>query len=452
MSCIKLGDEKVFVQVVDDEKEYRHADMEIADGGQYTITSVSYENGKKVTKVNIYDAFVSAVNHAEVYDENNIKLSEFFSNDYEKIGDKGSTQYELTSAFICEWKPEKAYRINDVDHVVFNVDVTLIPKRCFTVYESTVTEGSIDDMQQEVIKNEKFDLGKQQIIDAMNKCPMQNGLDFTIKPKAALVRVEALKRLDNNKTPPNEAFTFEMSEFDYTFYRMPDSHTFTIPNYDSTHTYKAYRINNFVQYGWGDGIEGDEFWNNGLGDIRSLFYQPSDVGTLIEKYADNTNTESDVNKDEFVSKLMPYIKTENAVIPDANGVLYDMTGDFILLDITGTVAEAVNNENGVVLLDKTYTEPGSHKYIVREVVTQNDTQYIYDNKMQYIKVEVAYENDSDRTLSAVVTGNKPEFLNKMTYTLPATGGVGTIPYAVTGSVIIITSFTILFIRRRKEDK
>ena len=137
----------MWVRILPTTEAFNHADMEIADGGKYTITSTSYDdNGNKTTIIKVYNAYVTYINSAKLLDENGNPLAlkvgehnefEFTSNgaingavigDYKQIGEPGSTQYELTSAF---GRP-KQYDINDVKSAEFDVNITLKSHKQYT--------------------------------------------------------------------------------------------------------------------------------------------------------------------------------------------------------------------------------------------------------------------------------------------------------------------------------
>ncbi|MBP0976307.1 MAG: hypothetical protein J6P20_09600, partial [Oscillospiraceae bacterium] len=201
----------MWVRVFPEHEDFHHADMEIAEGGKYTLTKTTYENGHTITTVEVYDAFVSRVNHARLLDasgqplalapeDNNLVEYKFTSDgivngdiigDYKKIGRSGETQYELTSAF----GRRKHYDANDVKSVVFDVDITLQPDCQFTITDG-VAGGWSDLSGENKTLSLDWTFNQQGLIDAMNKCPLNNGFDFTIRPNAAYVDLKAVKELN----------------------------------------------------------------------------------------------------------------------------------------------------------------------------------------------------------------------------------------------------------------
>lgn len=220
----------MWVRILEETEVYDHADMEIADGGKYTVASTSYVNGQKITTLKVYDAYVSRVNSAKLFDKSGDPLPlkprdsseyeyQFTSDgeqkstdrgllvgDYVQIGVAGSTQYELSSAY---GRP-KQFNIKDVENVTFNVNVKLIPER-----QCTITDGvfgqweSISGENEIEVKNVIWNFDEQGIVDAINKCPMTNGLDFTIRANAAIVDLKAIKHLNGGDLEAGQ-FTFQL--------------------------------------------------------------------------------------------------------------------------------------------------------------------------------------------------------------------------------------------------
>ena len=206
----------MWVRVFSKRENFTHADMEIADGGTYTVTSVGYENGQPYTMVSLYDAHIVKVNDAWVMgNDPSQALSHFEVGDYEPLNAEGSTQYELTSAFKCLYNREKHYNANDARSAIFNVNVELKPTAIYRLDASGNSQLIRQYTREESIANAeihesiRFDLGQQEIIDAMNKCPMTNGLDFTIRANAAVVKLQAIKNL-NGGLLADDQFTFEL--------------------------------------------------------------------------------------------------------------------------------------------------------------------------------------------------------------------------------------------------
>lgn len=236
-----------FYLVIDADKDLTHADIEIADGGTYSIEkTVTYpDNTKKVIKT-VYHAYVYDVNHCYIYgkDNDHTVIQQFDSPHYYKGGTPGTTQYELTSNYILVTDPDafanftlangdrvvlrddKNFRLYDVDSATFDVKLVLSPST------ETVTYYSADNVQTStqtdpisgddiMVESAVFDLPHQSVIDAYNKCPTHGGLDFTLKAdlnevinvSPALTAFRAKKVL-RNQTLAGDQFEFELLNAD----------------------------------------------------------------------------------------------------------------------------------------------------------------------------------------------------------------------------------------------
>ena len=214
---LKSGDnviDRLWVEVWEDTSEegsYFHADMEIADGGKYTVSSVEYDAyGNKITTVNIYEAYVKDVNESRLYDSSDNVVMTYVPTDYTTQGEPGETQYEITSAWNCVWVSAKHFDPTQVEYAVFDVNLILRPYQTYTIddngVKSTTQPLSGDDA---IIEKVIFNLGNQPILDAINKCPNSNGFDFTVKANAAIAKIQAKKDLEGRTLNADE-FTFEL--------------------------------------------------------------------------------------------------------------------------------------------------------------------------------------------------------------------------------------------------
>ena len=234
---------------------YTHCDMEIADDGKYTLTEFT-ENGKTEK---VYKAYVTKINSDTILrDANGDEVNRMPVDAYRKLGEPGQTQYEMTSAYyvgnfsyqgdndllhiakdgktgeykiyknlgteenpnFIEWDPAElgvtdhpylytekhgqyAFDVNRITSVDFNVQITLYPDEEITytkVDGNKYTKSgrtSIAGEDPEVIDNKLVHFEGQTLVDAFNKCPLDNGLDFTFMPEGALVKLQAGKKLTN---------------------------------------------------------------------------------------------------------------------------------------------------------------------------------------------------------------------------------------------------------------
>ena len=220
----------IYVEVLPESSgEENHADIEISDGGQYSFTVVTYDEAThtKTTTVKVYESYITNVNGCYLYTktgdliipENATSPDRSFStDDYYKNGNPGETQYELTSQYKVvngvKIGSNKKYKVSDVDHAVFDVQMQLNPSYYFTITETeggTVTESPRYPLSggAEVINSALFNMSHQDVIDAANKCPNHSGLDFTITAEMALTELKADKNLIGRDLRAGE-FLFEI--------------------------------------------------------------------------------------------------------------------------------------------------------------------------------------------------------------------------------------------------
>lgn len=241
---------------------YDHADIEITDGGFYEIKrTVTDQNGNQVTTRQIFDSYISGVNHCYIYNAAGSVIMTYKSTDYEAHGTPGETQYELTSKFRCMLASDKWVKRSEVDHVQFDVQLLLKPrKQIVTVTKNGVqisqTETGISDSTGEsdvTIPSVVFKMSHRSVVDANNKCPDHSGLDFNlmanvsqiIKVEPASVEPTARKQLANGSIGTNQ-FMFELLDkdgklidrqycdttgqvtFDAQYFLRPGTYTYTI--------------------------------------------------------------------------------------------------------------------------------------------------------------------------------------------------------------------------------
>lgn len=262
---IHLGSQTFYVSVPDPDLKdfhYDHADIEITDGGFYEIKrTVTDQNGNQVTTRQIFDSYITGVNHCYIYDAAGKVIKTYESTDYESNGKPGETQYELTSKYRCVGNDKKWVKPSEVDHAQFDVQLLLKPRRQIV----TVTQNGVQVRQKETdisdptgesdvtILSAVFDMSHRSVVDANNKCPDHSGLDFnlmanvnqiiTVEP--ASVEPTARKQLTNGSIGTNQ-FRFELLDkdgklidrqycdttgqvtFESQYFLMPGTYTYTI--------------------------------------------------------------------------------------------------------------------------------------------------------------------------------------------------------------------------------
>ena len=236
---IRLGDQDFYVSVPDptqDKKDfhYDHADIEITDGGYYEIKrTVTDPNGNQVTTRQIFDSYITGVNHCYIYRADGSLITTYDltgepgdkTTDYESHGTPGEAQYELTSKYKCMNNEEKWLKCSEVDHAQFDVQLLLKPrKRIVTVTKDgkqiSQKETDISDSTGKsdvTILSAVFTMNHRSVVDANNKCPNHSGLDFNlmanvsqiITVESASVELTASKQLTNGSIGTNQ-FQFEL--------------------------------------------------------------------------------------------------------------------------------------------------------------------------------------------------------------------------------------------------
>ena len=264
---VHFVDQVFYINVPDPNQElkdfhYDHADIEITDGGFYEIKrTVTDQNGNQVTTRQIFDSYISGVNHCYIYNAAGSVIMTYKSTDYEAHGTPGETQYELTSKFRCMLASDKWVKRSEVDHAQFDVQLLLKPrKQIVTVTKNGVqisqTETDISDSTGEsdvTIPSVVFKMSHRSVVDANNKCPDHSGLDFNlmanvsqiIKVEPASVEPTARKQLANGSIGTNQ-FMFELLDkdgklidrqycdttgqvtFDAQYFLRPGTYTYTI--------------------------------------------------------------------------------------------------------------------------------------------------------------------------------------------------------------------------------
>lgn len=264
---VHFGEQKFYINVPDPKQEleafhYDHADIEITDGGFYEIKrTVTDQNGNQVTTRQIFDSYITGVNHCYIYNAAGSVIMTYESTDYESHGTPGETQYELTSKYKCMENDKKWVKPSEVDHAQFDVQLLLKPRQqIVTVTRNGVqisqTETDISDSTGEsdvTILSAVFDMSHRSVVDANNKCPDHSGLDFNlmanvnqiIKVEPASVEPTACKQLTNGSIGTNQ-FQFELLDkdgklidrqycdttgqvtFEAQYFLMPGTYTYTI--------------------------------------------------------------------------------------------------------------------------------------------------------------------------------------------------------------------------------
>ena len=266
-AVIHYGDQSFYITVPDPNQtladfHFDHADIEITDGGYYEVTrTVTDHSGRQVTTRQIFDSYITMVNHCYIYDESKSVIMHYESSDYEAHGTPGETQYELTSKYRCMNKEEKWFKRDEIETAQFDVQLLLKPRTQIvtitdngTVVSQTETDISDSTGASDItIPSAVFDMNHRSVIDANNKCPDHSGLDFNLMANVnelmdlepAFVQPTASKQLTDGTIGENQ-FQFDLLDdsgklvdrqycdasgqvtFAEQFFLLPGTYTYTI--------------------------------------------------------------------------------------------------------------------------------------------------------------------------------------------------------------------------------
>ncbi len=234
---VKLGSSYFYVAITEDSDIMTHADIEIDDGGTYMVESYEFNDaGALVKTVTEYDAAVSDVNSCKIYDKDGNRLIfapdyaavaeekrnagkpvEYVKADYFKHGSPGEPQFELTANYVTAEKRDESYSgcgfigdveiflrgnknflLKDADRTDFNVDLQLKPiARTVEIFDSSGNSSGPQaapfTQTTELRSGLQFQLDRQAVMDAYNKCPVHTGLDFTLAANAVMLSFQMKK-------------------------------------------------------------------------------------------------------------------------------------------------------------------------------------------------------------------------------------------------------------------
>ena len=257
-AVIHYGDQSFYISVPDPNQaladfHFDHADIEITDGGFYEVTrTVTDHSGRQVTTRQIFDSYITMVNHCYLYNESKSVIMHYESSDYEAHGTPGETQYELTSKYKCMNKEEKWFKRDEIETAQFDVQLLLKPRtQIVTITETDISDSS--GASDITIPSAIFDMNHRSVIDANNKCPDHSGLDFNLMANVnelmnlepAFVQPKASKQLTDGTIGENQ-FQFDLLDdsgklvdrqycdasgqvtFAEQFFLLPGTYTYTI--------------------------------------------------------------------------------------------------------------------------------------------------------------------------------------------------------------------------------
>ena len=466
-----------------------HADIEIADGGKYSITKIKrHADGSIEKTITLFDAYIGEINSGTVYRANDTVCQDFLNarGDYWKDPtlQVGSSQYEYTSAYTKDAYgnvthiSERWFSSSEADHVVFDTNLELIPDSVQTITynadgeETGSTKHTFSETERqnhEMRDNVMFTMEHQEIVDALNKCPLHNGLDFTITAFAAMVEFDMNKDLTGG-TIMEDQFSFDLIkrsvQASASILKENSGETEPKSSYESYLSQglvpKLYRIvytdDGTINgaYLWGTGIDGPAV-------IAELTAIPGCEDLNSAQAVFYTAIGSDEGKKQTVLQVLkkhlmtPETLTESSdgtsyVIPQAGFHLLAFDGDEPVQTSTNKVLETASGEKrGVVTFDKLHFDaPGMYNYIIKETAGSAEN-ILYDDNIIEMQIQVT-KGEHNELIAEIINPSQFQtlsFTNHTTYRLPDTGGSGTLPWYLGGTVILAAA-TLLMIKKRRE--
>ncbi len=480
-------------------RECSHADIEIADGGSYVEREyIENSDGTAQEIVTVYDAYVDNVNHCYIYNKEGNIIRTFGTDDYYRGGNPGETQYELTSNYIkAEPDSPGSMKLDNGDYVfvrgdrnwylaeagsaLFDVQLLLKPRtKTVTSYNGeTVTDVTVEDITKQddvLLKSVEFNMNHTSVIDAYNKCPNHSGLDFTITADlnsvAAAVKLDAQKEFVNGTLAGND-FDFQLYDLQAPakLYFAKGDADMHIADPDNGNLVRVYQLNVPSQNSWGDSIDGWKFydeltkrysWNDAT---SGLINSPADVGDLFEGYLNGDDMYPHMSEEQLKNLIYSFAVQDKAIVPvDGNATVLD--GVCLVAEFAPAETQK-NDKNGKVLFgDQLITKPGTYSYILKEV-KGSDEAVQYDTHEELVSVTAVFDEEAEDISSKVKFSYKrtgisdsgeytasesdsTKFTNYKRFVLPATGGMGVIPFVLTGSGMITAAF-VLTVKRRRDD-
>lgn len=469
-----------FYLIVTSNETLSHADIEIADGGTYRVESTVTDVDGTVTKtITEYDAWVNNVNHCYLKDTNGNFVQTFLTAHYYRRGEPGSSQYELTSNYIprtdggTDLRLDKPFILDDVQSAEFDVQILLKPKTITTIVNNeTQSVEDISSQESQIIPSTVFNLGRQAVIDAYNKCPARTGLDFTIKSalnqeiKSVPAQVEANKTITHGFKPDEGKYNFELytyeDSYEYCAKKIADG-GFKAPGV-------VFSVNEvFSDYETGDVVTAFmlvdhsdwEHYAAGFDGVNFQKYYGSMSSSGMMGHIDNINggqfPEQSVKT--FYKAVADYTIPGHEISPSGTNFTLSTAGHYFFIKKRTekkTVATATNDADGnIVFTPQVFMKEGTYTYYIKEKAEYetNPDVKVYDDTVHTVTITVTKQTDGSLTSSVTYDGgtDPPTFNNTLyEYTLPSTGGTGDLPYIIFGSAMISGALLLLYRRRKKE--
>lgn len=162
--------------------------------------------------------------------------------------------------------------------------------------------------------------------------------------------------------------------------------------------------------------------------------------------------QADINS--LVKSIAVPVEAKKALTNAQDNLPNNEQFEFELLSDSHEVISTASNDayGNIIFPHLIFMKEGTYNYTIREKQNAADTAVIYDTNTHQVVITVSKGSDGKLTATIKYDGNTtiPTFNNTLkTYTLPATGGTGELPYILFGSAMLSGAFILLSIRRKK---
>lgn len=481
------------------DRKYDHADIEIADGGKYTVENKVKIGDKLVKKEElIYDAYIEDVNFSEIYNsydqviEKYVK-SQYWKNPKYKIGD---AQYELTSKWLVNSERKVGIQYPAGDDYVFYMrskDNLIIDKNATSTTTPSLEGYNIIDYDRKIqnIQGQTED-GKYYVIASVGdpdadtpqwnpndnygtrKIYTGDGTILETKGKYDEIIGDGIVVQDHVDHALFDVQLVLKPATEVVTYYNTKANGEVISRVETTYYTKGYPDKKVIEY---YNEEGNAIAKTETIDLpdpepnaeTKMITIPSvkiemdaqDVIDAHNKCPDHTGLDFTVTSDIkklITRKLVASVSPEATKFYDGKSELGDKSFEFELIDKDGVVVSSVRNDaDGKIEFDSLeFFSKGDYEYTMREV-KGNDVITIYD-KTEY-KVKISVDEDDNGLIASVSyykVGNNvetPAVFNNYShyYNLPSTGGPGVYIFIISGAGFILAAAVMLYRKKRKEE-
>lgn len=376
-----------------------HADIEIADGGLYT--SVSYDigdDGGLIKTETIYQSYVSKVNTCSLFDKNR-NLIKYCRKTMSTVPGEEWKTGTLTVSDVVGYVTEDYWY--DESHFPGDSQFEL-------------TSKYVAGPNGQLVFSEKFFLYRD--VDSA-----RFDVDIQIVP----TQIKKFQKVGNSWVP------------------IPG----TTESYDVDYTSKTYnkKVDGVTTASGAPLSEIMEVEDHIIFDLDKRY-----VIDAYNKCPNHSGLDFTVHQNSASVKF-------GASKAITNGVLHGDDFTFELVDTdTNDVIQRMNNVNGKIDFGRiTYDTPGVHRYLIREVKDTSMENIKFDDHVYEVTVTVSEVVDNGTTYLWATVEEKNDdysfrFTNNVLLSLPETGGVGILPFAFGGVILVAAAFVLTTMKKRQE--